>query len=365
MRELNSMQAPIVQRIFELFYSGTSCHGIAEELNREGLQALGGGRWHPLTVRRILDNDTYTGRTVYRRTQVQFTRDPHSGKKRRQVQFRDESEWIEIHGATPPIVTSDIYAKAQAILNDPYRRLARKPSGVYRLRGHIRCLSCGTPMVGHALAKGRYRYYRCRRTYSGYAQGSCDSRYISVETLEQTVLCELARVLSEPRVLLSEARRLNGDDGEAVRKTELQRKLNAVEAEQRRLARLYTAGMLPDDILEGESRRLSAQRQRLENERQVLEAKGPNMIDLERLERELPEALTRLRQWVLLATEDDMALILEALQVQIRASNDQVFIEGVIPTSIQSKQDKSVQDFVTIERTWASPRGCNLRSPRA
>lgn len=224
-REIDPAQAVVVQRIFERFCLGESCHGIAVRLNQEGFQALGGGAWHPLTVRRILDNEAYTGRTIYRRTRVTTIREPRSGKKRRRVVYREPADWIEVVGATPLVITPELFARTQTILHDPHRRLDRRPSLEYRLRGRLRCMVCGTPMVGHALSKGRYRYYRCRRTYSGYTQGGCDSRYVPVDLLERTVLEELTRLLSDPEVLLSEAQRLNVENGEASRLAEVRRRL--------------------------------------------------------------------------------------------------------------------------------------------
>ena len=60
-------------------------------------------------------------------------------------------------------------------------------------------------MVGQAHAGGRYRYYRCRRSYAGYFEGKCDSRYVRVELLERLVLKEVAKVLSRPDRILAEA----------------------------------------------------------------------------------------------------------------------------------------------------------------
>ncbi len=73
-RKIDDSQAVIVRRIFQRFCNGEGCSRIASELNREGLTAFSGGRWHPLTIRRMLMNETYTGRTVYRRTRAEVVR---------------------------------------------------------------------------------------------------------------------------------------------------------------------------------------------------------------------------------------------------------------------------------------------------
>ena len=349
-REIVEEQASVVRVIFERFCNSASCNRIAVELNREGVPAFGGGRWHPLTIRRILENETYTGRTLYRRTRVDRRRGPLSGKKQRRVSIRDKSEWIEIVGATPPLIGSETFSRVQAILEDPARRLRGQPSRHYRLRGHIRCLACDTPMVGQALMRGRYRYYRCRRSYAGYGEERCGSRYVPVSVLEAAVLEQLGQLLADPERVLAEARRLNQENCDSSRLLAVREELSAIEAQQRRLARLYTSGTLPDNILAEESTRLSSQREILERERRDLEASRAPGINIDELMQALPEVLARLHTLVLNATEEDMTLLLRALQVQVRASHDQVVIEGVVPALRSAGEEEGL---VTIERTSA------------
>ena len=121
-------------------------------------------------------NETYTGRTVYRLTRAERVRNGRDGKKQRRVVTQPESAWIDIPGATPAIVSMEIFDDAQNILNDPNRRLKGRPNRHYKLRGRLRCLACGTPMVGQSLAEGRYAYYRCRRSYAGNFEATCDSK---------------------------------------------------------------------------------------------------------------------------------------------------------------------------------------------
>ncbi|MDP6496193.1 MAG: recombinase family protein, partial [Dehalococcoidia bacterium] len=97
-REVVDEQADTVRTIFEQFITSTSCSRIAKELNDKGVPAFAGGIWHPLTVRRILQNETYTGRTVYRRTRVEKRRDLRNGRNGRHVRPLPESEWIDVPG---------------------------------------------------------------------------------------------------------------------------------------------------------------------------------------------------------------------------------------------------------------------------
>ena len=208
-RSVNSGQAKIVERIFREFTRGKGCSAIAGELNRGGITSFTGKRWHPLTVRRLLGNTAYTGRTIYRRTLIESVRDHRSGRKKKKTVLRPESEWIEVEGATPPIIDDTMFQQSQEILYHPDRRLRGRPSQHFRLRGRLRCMVCGTPMVGQAQGGGRYRYYRCRRAHAGDFEGICNSRYVPVGLLEGAVLEQIAEVLADPERILSEAAHLN------------------------------------------------------------------------------------------------------------------------------------------------------------
>ena len=161
-RVMNPEQAPIVVRIFEEFVAGKGCSRIAEELNADGIPTFTGRRWHPITVRRVLDNETYTGRTVFGKTRVEMTRHPGKRRRSRRVVERDESEHIEIPGASPPIISRERFKKAQELRG---QRAPKAPSRNYPLGGRIRCLRCDAGMVGCTSNHGRYSYYRCNRVY--------------------------------------------------------------------------------------------------------------------------------------------------------------------------------------------------------
>ena len=139
-REIGDDQASIVQRIFEKFYNGDGCSKVAGALNRESIPSFSGGNWHPLTIRRMLKNETYIGRTIFGRTKVAATRGK-DGKKHRRVVTQPESNWIEIPVATPAIISPEVFIDVLEILADPNRRLRGQPTRHYKLRCRLRCLA--------------------------------------------------------------------------------------------------------------------------------------------------------------------------------------------------------------------------------
>ena len=295
-RSVESREAGVVREVFETFTGGGSCHRIASALNRRGVPAFSGGRWYPLTVRRMLLNEAYTGRTVYRRMKAEKYRDPRSGHRKVRILERGQDEWIEIEGATPAIISRDIYLRAKAILEDPERRNRSRPSRIYALTGRLRCAVCGTPMVGQALMKGRYAYYRCRSRYVAWPDSTCPAKYIRSDALESRVRGALLDVLADPARVLAEAERLASAVSQTDELTGISESLKDVEAKQRRLVRLFTDGELPPEILEEQRRDLSKRRSALEAERSRLESLMAPVLDIAKLKRSLPVAVRQIRQ---------------------------------------------------------------------
>ena len=316
-RRIEPSEAAIVREVFEVFSVGASCNGIANSLNDRGVPAFGGGKWYPLTIRRILLNETYTGRSVYRRTRAEKYRDGRTGRWKVRLTERDQTEWIEVEGATPEIVSPVLYERVKVILADPERRTRSLPTRAYPLTGRLRCESCGAPMVGQVLMKGRYSYYRCRSRYVGRSSSSCPSKYIPTNSIEGAVKRALMDVLGDPERIMGEARRLNDSQASSVRLLEVLEALREIETKQRRLVRLFTDGDLPESLLEGERTELSKRRAALEDERRRLEVAGRPSIDLVSIQRHLPTVMDQIRRWVSDAEGDDLSLMLRALDVQM------------------------------------------------
>jgi len=222
-----------------------------------------------------------------------FTSQPSSNSvqaKERSKSLADAGmERMTIAYATPALISHELFTKAQVILNDPARRLKGQPTYNYKLRGHLRCLTCGTPMVGQAQQGGRYRYYRCRRSYSGYFEGKCNSRYVRVDLLESTVREQIVELLADPQRILEEAKYLNEQEVDSARLEAVDQEIRQVEVRQRRLARLYVEGSIPEEILSSQSEDLNSRRMALESSRRSLLESAPQAIDIKWLIERLPE----------------------------------------------------------------------------
>ena len=106
--------------------------------------------WHKTTVRRILEDERYTGTYIMGKREVTEVGGHH-------VRLREESQWVKIPGHHPAIVSREMFEEVQD-------KLARVKCGTktahsYPLRGKVFCGCCR-----HAMTRIRGRYFACQYT---------------------------------------------------------------------------------------------------------------------------------------------------------------------------------------------------------
>jgi len=133
-------QADIVRKIYHLYVNERiGYNGISTIFRKEGIPSpTGKNYWHPMTIRRILCNDSYIGVYRFRNTTRQYG----------EIQEVDEENRIVVEDAWEPIIEKEIFEKAQEILfenrNKPSVKLEFEPNV---LAGLIVCSGCGKKMV--------------------------------------------------------------------------------------------------------------------------------------------------------------------------------------------------------------------------
>ncbi len=155
-----------VRLIFELAQAGHSAGEIVGALFERGVltpaeyKAANGSHgydisrcchiWHKTTVRRILEDERYTGVYIMGKREVTEVGGHH-------VRLKEESQWVKIPGHHPAIVSREMFEEVQD-------KLARVKCGTktahsYPLRGKVFCGCCR-----HAMTRIRGRYFACQYT---------------------------------------------------------------------------------------------------------------------------------------------------------------------------------------------------------
>ncbi|MFC1861653.1 recombinase family protein [Chloroflexota bacterium] len=148
-RQIIDHEAETVRKVFNMAISGMSLNRMAMTLNESDSKTKSGSLWHCQTVKRLLNNLNYTGKTYFGQTKrISKTK----------VEAQPEESWILLPDITPPIM--DI---AHSLLNkDKWKHLTWSEL-VFETLCHYRLLSdrITTLAVPHMLrfAQGS-RWYR-------------------------------------------------------------------------------------------------------------------------------------------------------------------------------------------------------------
>ena len=109
---INEDEAKIIRYIFERYITGVGCTVIAKELTNLGYKTpRGKEEWHDTVVRGIIKNEKYKGDIKQGKT---FTVDPIS---HRRLDNMGEVDQFYINGHHEPIISEEVFEKAQEILN--------------------------------------------------------------------------------------------------------------------------------------------------------------------------------------------------------------------------------------------------------
>ena len=331
-REIEPLQAETVRRIFLRYAESRSFHAVARELNADGIPTFANSRWHPITVRQTLRNESYTGRLIYRRTKSIISRGVNGKKGRRYVE-RPQDEWVMIEGASPRIIDDALWDRVQSILDDP-QRIARNCAAryAYSLRGRVTCANCGSAMVGQTMRpRGReYHYYCCRVAFNRLGTRHCTTRNVRAEKLEEGIWREVRAILSNPRIVLNELERAENplDNRDEIERFE--HELESIVTQQKRLAELFTLGAVDDDVVQAQGTPLKQRRAALESRLAELNSRArPQAFPVD--DKHLGQVCAAIGAWVDQAGDDERSQILEALQIKVSATPERAEVTGVIP----------------------------------
>ena len=250
--------AGVVRGIFRMKLSGMSQSAIAESLNRQGVlspmeykHSLGihiqdnfktyeQAEWSPVSVRRILENEVYTGTLV----QGRHSTPNHKIKK---IVDKPREEWVRIEDSHEPVISKREFAIVQRLLGMDTRTSPNEDE-VYVLAGLAVCADCGAPMVKRNVPAGGkvYSYYICSKNA---ATKECGAHRIPKEKLESLVFevlkTHIANVLDTGRIL----EYIDTVPFQELEIKELERQKEAKEQEVQRCRKLRD--MLYEDLKDG------------------------------------------------------------------------------------------------------------------
>lgn len=130
-------EAPVVRKIFELMSEGHGRHKVVKLLDQMGYKPPEGDLWEQSTISSMIKNEVYLGHIIWGK-QKHLKR---NGKRvRKNV---PEDQWVRHDNAHEPIVSPELFEKANLALKGRWRAPTREGIGLSNpLAGIIKCSVC-------------------------------------------------------------------------------------------------------------------------------------------------------------------------------------------------------------------------------
>nr|WP_158305877.1 recombinase family protein [Anaeromyxobacter sp. Fw109-5] len=202
--------AGVVRRIFQLYAESHGLKQITSLLNEEGVPApyddayrkQGGRGWGPGTIRFMLKNERYIGRSVWK--ERMWVTDPATGA--RTYRMRGEDECVTTEQSHLAIVSKELWDRVQARFAE--RKVAKgrargSGSNGHLLTGLLRCGECGSTMrvVSVKWKAGRaYANFGCSAPHRKGAAICGNGLVISERKLNRAVIEELRKLLASKEI---------------------------------------------------------------------------------------------------------------------------------------------------------------------
>ena len=251
---IDEEEAEVVRLVFSLYIQGKGFRAIQNVLSEKGIYSSTGTPFSLSTMKRMIKQEKYCGVIVSHKTQTDFY------KKR--VDVLPEDEWIKIFDPErcPPILSRDVFDKANAILAERCQENgaeeAKKRGAFqgnnYPLSGKIYCGKCGKVFWHeHYLTKTNKlprNIWQCS-TYKAYGvKNGCSNRKLDdakIMLMLRQILCEMIHnddVKAVVSMVAGINNNDNNDNGKRVR--DLKAKLVRLEKRKDNLIISLTDGII-------------------------------------------------------------------------------------------------------------------------
>lgn len=202
--KIDEQGADIVREVFELYLNGYGLTTIAKIMNarrikspkyfshrRAGAQKTEMCKkflWAQTTVKRLIQNEIYTGTLVNHKTVT--------NKIRKTKAFVPENERYRYENYLPPIIDKQTWEQAQILLASRLKTGARasEDKDIHRYSGMIKCAECGASLIAkkRSLNNVPYVEYSCN-SYNRYGKQHCTPHRIHESQIDKLVIEELTQ----------------------------------------------------------------------------------------------------------------------------------------------------------------------------
>lgn len=138
------IEAPNVQKMFDLCCEGMGTTAIANYLNERQVKPRKKAYWEPSTIRDILHNETYIGILTWGKNPIKKILENGKTKKKR---FYNQEEFMVSKGMYEPLVSEEQFILAQEMMKQRRSRTHHNNAIKNPLAGLVVCGFCGNAMI--------------------------------------------------------------------------------------------------------------------------------------------------------------------------------------------------------------------------
>lgn len=289
-----SNEAEIVNRIYQMYLSGTGLYRIALTLNDEKIPAKGIDHWTYSAVRYVLSNERYIGNALL---QKKYTEDALTHKRRNN---HGERQQYYVENCHEPIISGDVFSKVQTLLK---KRNIFQGLSKHSFTHKILCPDCGKH-YRRMVCRGKCYWICVNRVQK---QSKCLPYRFTEDTLEKAALNMMTKLYLEcdfviqPIIaLLHETEyKQTGDDSKLF---ELDQRIAAINDKSLTLQKLSSKGFISADEYRAQNEKLAVERQKLS----ALRNKKLHGLQSHSAIEKLEELQAILSSWLGIPTEFDI-----------------------------------------------------------
>ncbi|SDI14048.1 recombinase family protein [Proteiniclasticum ruminis] len=298
----------IYEKIKELYIAqNMGTERIAFFLNQRGISSPNGKNWTTATVSRLLLHEFHMGVAIYGKTQWKENR---AGKIR--VVKLPREKWHIGRGDWPIIKTESEHNEILRITQQNLRVPSRAKQGAFPTSGIMFCQKCGYSMrysLGKLEAKSGkvYNYTKC--SHKNPMGKKCEQRGVKMdENFYNTLYNTISKCNTNKRKVLEIAQKSERLRRIEIEIEEVQRKIEDIDKQLKRIKAAYAAGVYTLEELKIEKKDIEVKKKSLLSAYQNLseEREGMSMLS----EKELSKRVENFKEkWANASSEEKNALL--------------------------------------------------------
>lgn len=246
---IDEEEAEIVKKIFEIYANNKiGLNKLAKELEKQGYYNHNGKPFHQNTLKNIIQNPKYKGYYTGRLSTVINYRT----KKRN---YYEKKEWITYKdfSKVPPVVSEELWEKANQKLLNRSKQLNKKTSNIYPLSGKIYCKThkCSfVRKIRHYKNKEDVIFWYCG-DYHKTGKKTCNPAYIKQEEIYNTLINKLKKFETYKEKICNELLTLYSESINSKQSSQNEEKIKKeiiiLENKKKKLLDLLLDGFLDKD----------------------------------------------------------------------------------------------------------------------